>query len=161
MTRRKLGLSLVLVLAVASLFMIGSSVEAKGRCICPQVYAPVECAHGRVFSNQCVADCRNAKDCVPLEIFEMSASDSDGTLGTCDLELETAPTLTADAPVSSMDDVSVETECTSDSNSMGPSCDKQCEKDRKRCVRQGNDETDCYNNVFCSCMCDTCNDCIC
>ncbi len=44
--------------------------EARGRCICPQIYAPVECDKGKVYPNQCVADCRNAKNCVPTGVLE-------------------------------------------------------------------------------------------
>ena len=34
-------------------------------CICPKIYAPVVCDHGKTYPNQCVADCRNARNCVP------------------------------------------------------------------------------------------------
>jgi hypothetical protein len=36
-----------------------------GGCICPMVWAPVECDNGKTYSNQCVANCHNAKNCVP------------------------------------------------------------------------------------------------
>lgn len=36
-----------------------------GRCLCPKIYAPVICDNGKVYPNQCVADCRNARNCVP------------------------------------------------------------------------------------------------
>lgn len=49
-------------------FMVPTA-EAKGPCICPQIYAPVECDHGKVYPNQCVADCRNARNCVPTGEF--------------------------------------------------------------------------------------------
>ena len=62
----KLGLILAL---VCSALPMGTEVQAKGRCVCPQVYAPVECAKGKVYPNQCVADCRHAKDCVPLDFI--------------------------------------------------------------------------------------------
>ena len=55
-----------LVVAVVAVTSLMTSTEAKGRCICPQIYAPVECDHGRVFPNQCVANCRNARNCVPI-----------------------------------------------------------------------------------------------
>lgn len=48
--------------------MMTTPVEA-GRCICPKVYAPVECDNGKVYPNQCVADCRNASGCVPTGGF--------------------------------------------------------------------------------------------
>ena len=40
-----------------------STVEAG--CRCPLIYAPVICDHGKVYPNPCVADCHNAKNCVP------------------------------------------------------------------------------------------------
>jgi hypothetical protein len=51
---------------IASLF---TEAEAKGPCRCPMIYAPVECAKGKVYPNQCVADCKNAKDCVPIGVI--------------------------------------------------------------------------------------------
>ena len=42
-----------------------STAEAGGPCRCPLIYAPVQCDHGKVYPNQCVADCHNAKNCVP------------------------------------------------------------------------------------------------
>ena len=44
------------------------------RCICPQIYAPVECANGKTYPNQCVADCRNARECVPAGLDFESAT---------------------------------------------------------------------------------------
>lgn len=77
------------------------------------------------------------------------------------VESKTEITFTSEAPVFTVDGVEVETTCEEDSTDMGPSCENKCEKKRKRCVRQGNGETYCYDNVFCSCMCNTCNNCIC
>lgn len=57
---------------VLGLFSVLSTVEAKkpggggGPCICPMIYAPVECDNGKVYSNQCVADCHHAQNCVPI-----------------------------------------------------------------------------------------------
>ena len=55
------------------LLAIGAGVTAffvtpaeAGRCVCPKIYAPVECDKGKVYPNQCVADCRRAKNCVPV-----------------------------------------------------------------------------------------------
>lgn len=53
-------------LGVAALF---DEAQAKGPCRCPMVYAPVECDKGKIYPNQCVADCRNAKNCVPIGVF--------------------------------------------------------------------------------------------
>ncbi len=65
----RIVLGLVLVAAIG-FGLLAASTEAQARkgspCICPKIYAPVVCKGGKVFSNQCVADCRNAKDCVPL-----------------------------------------------------------------------------------------------
>lgn len=35
-------------------------------CRCPLIYAPVVCDNGKQYPNQCVADCRHAKNCVPV-----------------------------------------------------------------------------------------------
>jgi len=50
----------------ASLF---GEVEARGPCICPQIYAPVQCDNGKTYPNQCVADCKHAKNCVPIGVL--------------------------------------------------------------------------------------------
>ena len=55
------ALAFVFALGVSTLF---SEAEAIG-CICPKIYAPVRCDHNKTYPNQCVADCRNAKNCVP------------------------------------------------------------------------------------------------
>jgi hypothetical protein len=39
--------------------------EAAGGCICPLIYAPVTCDGGKTYSNQCVANCHHARNCVP------------------------------------------------------------------------------------------------
>ena len=39
---------------------------AIGGCICPMIYAPVRCDNGKTYSNQCVANCARAKNCVPV-----------------------------------------------------------------------------------------------
>ena len=67
MKRNVLRLALILALVCSALPM-GTEVQA-GRCVCPQVYAPVECARGKIYPNQCVADCKHAKDCVPLDFL--------------------------------------------------------------------------------------------
>jgi len=61
--------AIVLVAAVAiGVLTVFTPAEARG-CICPLIYAPVECDHGRVYPNQCVADCHHAKNCVPIGLF--------------------------------------------------------------------------------------------
>ena len=52
------------VLVVMPSMSVAPTAEAAG-CRCPLIYAPVVCDHGRTFPNQCVADCHNAKNCVP------------------------------------------------------------------------------------------------
>jgi len=42
-----------------------SPAEAKGPCRCPLIYAPVQCDNGKVYQNQCEADCHNGQNCVP------------------------------------------------------------------------------------------------
>ena len=63
-----------LLLASAVVFGIGvltlvasliSTPAEAAPCRCPLIYAPVECDKGRVYPNQCVADCHHAKNCVP------------------------------------------------------------------------------------------------
>ena len=66
-----------------------------------------------------------------------------------------------DATAFSLDGIESEVECSDDASNMGPSCEDKCQKKMDRCVRQGNGETYCFDNVFCECMCNTCNDCIC
>jgi hypothetical protein len=59
-----------LVVAVACLgltagaFAVFTEVQA-GPCRCPLIYAPVICDKGKTYPNPCVADCHNAKNCVP------------------------------------------------------------------------------------------------
>jgi len=61
--------AIVLVAAVAiGVLTAFTPVEARG-CICPLIYAPVECDRGKVYPNQCVADCHHAKNCVPIGLF--------------------------------------------------------------------------------------------
>jgi hypothetical protein len=58
------------VVAAAAAGTMALLTEAQAApCRCPLVYAPVQCDHGRVYPNMCVADCHNAKNCVPLPIF--------------------------------------------------------------------------------------------
>ena len=68
-SRRAIAAAFVVALALAAVIGIAASfteVEAKGPCRCPQIYAPVECDKGKIFPNQCVADCRGGKNCVPI-----------------------------------------------------------------------------------------------
>ena len=52
--------------ATAAVGTVAVVTEAQaGACRCPLIYAPVICDHGKTYPNQCVADCHNAKNCVP------------------------------------------------------------------------------------------------
>jgi len=57
--------AVALVAGAAALF---TDVQA-GSCRCPLIYAPVQCDHGKIYSNQCLADCQHAKNCVPIGAF--------------------------------------------------------------------------------------------
>jgi len=68
-SRRTMAAVFVVALALAAVLGVAASftqVEAKGPCRCPLIYAPVQCDNGKIFANQCLADCRNAKNCVPI-----------------------------------------------------------------------------------------------
>jgi hypothetical protein len=43
-----------------------SALAEAAACRCPLVYAPVQCDKGKVYPNQCVADCHHATNCVPI-----------------------------------------------------------------------------------------------
>ena len=68
-----------ILLCVAVLAIVGAGLVAlmattatpaeAARCICPKIYAPVVCDKGKTYPNQCVADCRRAKNCVPAGIL--------------------------------------------------------------------------------------------
>jgi len=60
-----LGAALLAVVVLGAVSMF-TDAEARGPCRCPKVYAPVECDNGKVYPNQCVADCRNGRNCVPV-----------------------------------------------------------------------------------------------
>jgi hypothetical protein len=63
----RVALVFLFVIAVgAGLTALFTDAEAKGPCRCPMIYAPVECDKGKVYPNQCVADCKHAKNCVPI-----------------------------------------------------------------------------------------------
>jgi hypothetical protein len=73
MPRIRLILKLFVVLALIVAADIGTisiftEAQAGGPCRCPLIYAPVQCDHGKVYPNQCAADCHNAKNCVPLPL---------------------------------------------------------------------------------------------
>jgi len=67
--------TLVRVLAAAALVVaiaigvLSVFTPVEARCLCPKIYAPVQCDHGKIYPNPCVADCHNAKNCVPIGPF--------------------------------------------------------------------------------------------
>lgn len=52
---------------IVGAFSLGGEVQA-GACRCPMIYAPVVCDNGKTYANQCLADCKNARNCVPVGI---------------------------------------------------------------------------------------------
>lgn len=57
---------LVVVALLGGLAALASrTVVSAGPPVCPQIYAPVICDNGKIYPNQCVADRKNAKNCVP------------------------------------------------------------------------------------------------
>ena len=64
-----IGLLAIVVAIGIGVMALATPTEARGRCICPQIYAPVECDNGKVYPNQCLADCRNARNCVPVGVL--------------------------------------------------------------------------------------------
>ena len=65
---RRIG-RLAVALALVSAALVGAAslvTEAEAApCRCPLLYAPVQCDNGKTYTNQCFADCRNARNCVP------------------------------------------------------------------------------------------------
>jgi len=70
---RRMNRSMIVAAAAAILLALGFGlltalvappIEA-GPCRCPLLYGPVQCDNGKVYPNQCVADCHHAKNCVP------------------------------------------------------------------------------------------------
>ncbi len=60
---------LVVAAAVAGVFALYTEAEAGGGCRCPMIYAPVICDNGKIYPNQCVADCKHAKNCQPAGVL--------------------------------------------------------------------------------------------
>ena len=62
-------LKLVTSFAIAATFALGVfalyTPAHAGPCRCPLIYGPVKCSNGKTYPNMCVANCHNAKDCVP------------------------------------------------------------------------------------------------
>jgi len=60
-----LSIGLVAVVVAGGLALSSEVQAAPGGCLCPKIYAPVVCDHGKWYANPCLAACRNAKNCVP------------------------------------------------------------------------------------------------
>ena len=60
-----------LVACAVGLWVVAMSAPAQAapRCVCPMVYAPVQCSNGRTYSNLCVANCNRATGCVPVIVL--------------------------------------------------------------------------------------------
>lgn len=55
-----------LALVLGALAALASATfAAGGPPLCPDLWAPVICSNGKVYSNQCYADRAKAKNCVP------------------------------------------------------------------------------------------------
>jgi len=71
MTRAKLIPKVTFAIALAGAICAGSTSFAAPKCkpdphaICPEIYSPVICSNGQVYSNQCFADAACATGCVP------------------------------------------------------------------------------------------------
>lgn len=64
--KRTTRILLVAAVVLGGLTAIASrSVVSAGPPVCPQIYAPVICDNGKIYPNQCEADRKNAKNCVP------------------------------------------------------------------------------------------------
>ena len=70
--KRFATLGLISILVVSAVFVAGSALAKKpspppppGGCLCPDVYSPVICSNGVVYSNLCQAGCAKATGCVP------------------------------------------------------------------------------------------------
>ncbi len=67
-TIKKWSPIVLVVLAAVTLVIVnytGKPVEAAKPIRCPDIYAPVTCDNGKTYPNQCYADLRHAKNCVP------------------------------------------------------------------------------------------------
>jgi len=63
-------LSLITKLTLASALTLGAFAapapsQARPTVLCPDVYAPVICSNGHVYSNSCYASAAGATGCVP------------------------------------------------------------------------------------------------
>jgi hypothetical protein len=65
MKHRMFGIALVAGAAVVAVASLLSTAMAGPPNACPAIWAPVICDDGKVYPNQCEADKKKAKNCVP------------------------------------------------------------------------------------------------
>jgi hypothetical protein len=56
------------VIAVAGIGI--SSAQARPPCFCPEIWLPVICSNGMIYSNSCFAGCAGATGCVPFDFTQ-------------------------------------------------------------------------------------------
>lgn len=67
---KKLFVAGVLAAGAVGLSAVSTGAILRPRpCICPDVYAPVLCPNGLVYSNSCRAGCAGQTGCVPANIY--------------------------------------------------------------------------------------------
>lgn len=79
---RKLSvIGIVFTVAVTAMLVAGTAWAKKptpppppGGCNCADIYSPVICSNGVVYSNLCQANCAKASGCVPYNDAAMTAS---------------------------------------------------------------------------------------
>ena len=64
--KRFRSLLLAAAFALVAAATASSVAQAKPSCICIDLYAPVRCSDGVVYSNSCFAACAGATGCVPI-----------------------------------------------------------------------------------------------
>lgn len=69
MKQTKRTITQMLLLAAGAVTVATITVAMAGPSVrCPLIYAPVICDGGKIFSNQCLADAKHAKNCVPYGV---------------------------------------------------------------------------------------------
>lgn len=68
MKRIRPTVKLAVVLGLALVASAAPRSEARPPVFCPDVYAPVRCSDGNVYSNSCYAAAAGATGCVPYDV---------------------------------------------------------------------------------------------